>query len=126
MESKLPYHLTTLSTSTAKIMAWLPRLRLLSPLGDSQDPVATETLATPGSLRDAHNAACAWFLGPRAENADYFKMYVDTILNDVTQGRRNFAPEDEVSFCLSLVTGPSHDSDSSGLCRCKDCLFARV
>jgi hypothetical protein len=64
--------------------------------------VAAESLATPGSLRDAHNAACAWFLGPRAENADYFKTYVDIILNDVTQGRRNFAPEDEVSFCLSL------------------------
>lgn len=91
------------SNSLAKMITWLPRL-LLSPLNNGQGPTTPEPLATPGSLRDAHNAACAWFLGPKAENADCFKMYVETILNDLTQCRRNFSPEDEVS---SL--SPSHN-----------------
>jgi hypothetical protein len=83
-------------------MAWLPRLKLLSQLHDDQNSTTTGSLTAPGSLRDAHNAACAWFLGPKAENADYFKMHVETILNDVAQCRRNFAPDDEVSLCPSL------------------------
>jgi hypothetical protein len=77
-------------------MAWYPRrLSFLSPptgkQGSAKPPVA------PGSLMDVHNAACAWFLGPKAENADYLKIYVDKILNDLTQCRRNFSPQDQVS-----------------------------
>ena len=98
MESKPRPIPSTMPVSVAK---WLPRLRSFFPLRDGHD---TATLRSPpalGSLRDAHDAACAWFLGPKAENADYFKMSVETILNDVIQCRRNFAPEDEV--CVRLL-----------------------
>ena len=79
----------------------LPNLSLFSPSKDAQGPATSESLAVPGSLRDAHNAASAWFLGPKAENADYLKMFVETILTDLTQCRQNFAPEDEVSMMSS-------------------------
>lgn len=55
-----------------------------------------EPLSAPGSLRDTYDAACAWFLGPKAENADYLKMYVEIIINDLVKCRRNFSREDEV------------------------------
>jgi hypothetical protein len=98
MESK-PRHLpSTIPVSVAK---WLPRLSSIFPLRDGHDTATLRSPPAPGSLRDAHDAACAWFLGPKAENADYFKMSVETILNDVIQCRRNFAPEDEV--CVRLL-----------------------
>ena len=97
MESKPRSHPSALAVSVIK---WLPRLSSFFPLRDGHD---TATLGSPparGSLRDAHEAACAWFLGPKAENADYFRMFVDAVLDDVVQCRRNFAPEDEV--CIRL------------------------
>jgi hypothetical protein len=97
MESKLLNRPSTIPVSVAK---WLPRLSSFFPLSDGHDTAALRSPPTPGSLRDAHGAACAWFLGPKAENADYFKISVETILNDVIQCRRNFAPEDEVCFRL--------------------------
>ena len=97
---------STLFTPTAKMLTWLPRLSFFSPSKNRQDPATPESLAVPGSLRDAHNAASAWFLGPKAENADYLKMFVETILKDLTQCRQNVFPEDEVSTSLS----PSHDN----------------
>ncbi|KAN0127422.1 Pyridoxal phosphate-dependent transferase [Lactarius tabidus] len=92
MESKPRHRPSTIPASVAK---WLPRLSSFLPLRDGHDTPTLRSLPAPGSLRDAHDAACAWFLGPKAENADYFMMSVDTILNDVIQCRRNFAPEDE-------------------------------
>jgi hypothetical protein len=80
------------SVSVAK---WLPNLTSFFQLS-GHDTAPLRPLLAPGSLRDAHNSACAWFLGPKAENADSFRMSVDTILNDVIQSRRSFAPEDEV------------------------------
>ena len=105
MESKPRLRPSTLPVSVAK---WLPRLSKLFPLGDSHDIATLSSFpAASGSLRDAHEAACAWFLGPKAENADYFKVSVDTIMNDVIQCRRNFAPEDEVSIrLLGYCRGP--------------------
>jgi len=86
------------STSTANMLTRLPNPSFFSPSKDGQGPATSESLAVPGSLRDAHYAASAWFLGPKAENADYFKMFVETILTDLTQCRRNFAPQDEVGL----------------------------
>ncbi|KAH9983311.1 pyridoxal phosphate-dependent transferase [Russula compacta] len=100
------------SNSLAKMTTWLPRL-LLSPLNYGQDPTTPEPLATPGSLRDAHNAACAWFLGPKAENADYFKMYVETVLNDLTQCRRNFSPEDKDFVDAKIASSPAFKKSMS-------------
>ena len=101
MESELRRHLSTFSNSTAKMLTWLPTLSLFSLSNDGQDPATVEAHVLPGSLRDAHNATCAWFLGPKAENAEHFQMLVQTILEDFTQCRRNFAPEDKVSRLLS-------------------------
>ncbi|KAH9047668.1 pyridoxal phosphate-dependent transferase [Lactarius hengduanensis] len=92
MESKPSIPPSNLPVSVAK---WLPRLSLLFPSRDGHDTANLRPLPAPGSLRDTHNAACAWFLGPKAENADYFMTSVETILNDVIQCRRNFSPEDE-------------------------------
>ena len=112
------------STSTAKVLT-LPNPSLFPPLKDGQGPATSESLAVPGSLRDAHYAASAWFLGPKAENADYLKIFVETILTDLTQCRRNFAPEDEVG--LSPL---SHDELNkigyTGLHRRKNNLFSRI
>jgi hypothetical protein len=106
---------------------WLPNPSLFSLSKDGQGPATSESLAAPGSLRDAHYAASAWFLGPKAENADYFKTFVETILTDLTQCRRNFAPEDEVS-----ISSLPHDDSKlikigyTGLRRCKNNLFTRI
>ena len=97
MESKPRRRPSTLPLSVAK---WLPRLSSLYPLRDGHHTATLSSLPAPGSLSDSHDAACAWFLGPKAENADYM-MSVDIILNDVIQCRRNFAPEDEV--CIRLL-----------------------
>lgn len=129
MESELRRRLSNLSTSTstAKMLTWLPNPSLVSLSKDGQGPATSESLAVPGSLRDAHYAASAWFLGPKAENADYLKMFVETILTDLTQCRRNFAPEDEVS-----MSSLPHDHSKlikigyTGLRRCQNNLFTRI
>ena len=61
----------------------------------TRGPATPEPPSVPGS-RDAYEAACAWFLGPKAENADYLKMHVEVILNDLIQCRRNLSQDDEV------------------------------
>jgi hypothetical protein len=94
-------HLSTISASTAKLIRWIPRLSSLFLLNNARSPATPEPLSAPGSLRDAHDAACAWFLGPKAENADYLKTYAEIILNDLVQCRRNFSREDEVNKSLS-------------------------
>ncbi|KAH9019814.1 pyridoxal phosphate-dependent transferase [Lactarius pseudohatsudake] len=98
MESKPRIHP---STSPVSVVKWLPRLGSFFPLKNGHDTVTLRPLPVPSSLRDSHDAVCAWFLGPKAENVDYFMMSVETILNDVIQCRRNFAPEDKV--CISLI-----------------------
>jgi len=105
---------------------WLPNLSLFSPSNDGQCPATSESVnAVPGSLRDAHYAASAWFLGPKAENADYLKMFVETILEDLTQCRRNFAPEDEVSMLSSLLD-ELMKIGHAGLRRRKNCLVTHI
>jgi len=89
-----------MTTPTAKVMKWLPRLSSFL-LNNTRGLETPEPLSAPSSLRDAYEAACAWFLGPKAENADYLKMYVEIILNDLVQCRRNFSQDDEVRI-LSL------------------------
>ena len=85
---------------TAKVMKWLPRLSSFL-LNDMRGPTTPEPHSAPGSLRNAYEAACAWFLGPKAENADYFKIYVEIILNDLVQCRRDFTKDDDVRISSS-------------------------
>ncbi len=100
MEHILHYRSSTTTISTAKVMEWFPRLSSFM-FNNTRGPATPEPLSPPGSLRDTHEAACAWFLGPRAENADYLKMYVEIILDDLVQCRRNFSQDDEVSISSS-------------------------
>ena len=104
-ESRLSSRTLPVSVSITK---WLPNLRsffqLNGRLRDAAPLRPHPASGGPDSLRDAHNSACAWFLGPNAENADSFRMSVDTILNDVIQFRRNFALEDEVCVCILRVS----------------------
>jgi hypothetical protein len=97
MEPLLHHRSSAVSISIAKAMKWIHRLSSFFPLKNARGPAAPEPPSSLSSQRDAYDAACAWFLGPKAENADYLKMYVDTILNDLVQCRRNFHREDEVS-----------------------------
>ena len=91
----LHHRLLTMSISTAKVMKWIPCFSsFLS--NNTRGPLTPEPLSAPGSLRNAYEGACAWFLGPKAENADYLKMYVEVILNDLVQCRRNLSQDDEV------------------------------
>jgi hypothetical protein len=76
-------------------MEWLPCLSSFL-LNNTRGSTTPEPLSAPGSLRNAYETACAWFLGPKAENAEYLKMYVEIILNDLVQCRRNFSQDDEV------------------------------
>jgi hypothetical protein len=89
-----------MSIPTAAVMKWIPHLSSFFPLNNTRSPATVtpelEPLSAPGSQRDNYDAACAWFLGPKAENADYLKMYVETILNDLVQCRRTSFREDEV------------------------------
>jgi hypothetical protein len=95
LEPVLHHRLLTMSISTAKVTKWFPRLcSFLS--NNTRGPATPEPLSVPGSLRDTYEAACAWFLGPKAENADYLKVYVEVILNDLIQCRRNLSQDDEV------------------------------
>ena len=124
MESKPRHRPSTIPIPVAK---WLPRLSSFFPLRDGHDTPTLRPLPAPGSLSDAHDAACAWFLGPKAENANHFMMSVDTILNDVIQCRRNFAPEDEV--CVYFLEGdrrPYLGSILLGFRRRRSCLLACV
>ena len=82
--------------STAYVMKWFPRLSSLSLNNTTRHPATPEPLSAPSSLKDDYEAACAWFLGPKAENADCLKMFVETILNDLIQCRRNFSQDDKV------------------------------
>ncbi|KAA1469663.1 PLP-dependent transferase [Dentipellis sp. KUC8613] len=62
------------------------------------DPVRCSTSAPDAfaeSLREAHEAAGAWFLGPKAENGACFKKFVETILDDLIRCRRDYFPEDK-------------------------------
>ncbi|KAH9179372.1 pyridoxal phosphate-dependent transferase [Lactarius sanguifluus] len=95
MESKPSLPPSNLPVSVVK---WLPRLNLLFPSRD-----------------DAHDAACAWFLGPKAENADCFKTSVETILNDVIQCRRDFSPEDEDFVDAEAISSPAFKKSMSKL-----------
>ena len=97
MEPLLHHRPSTVSISTAKAMTWIHRLSSFFPLNNARGPATPEPLSIPCLQSDAYDAACAWFLGPKAENADYFKAYVETILNDLVQCRRNFFQEDKVS-----------------------------
>jgi hypothetical protein len=107
------------------MLTGLPNLGLFSLSADGQGPATSESLSVPGSLRDAHYAASAWFLGPKAENADYLKMFVETILADLTQCRRNFAPEDEVSMS-SLLHDEFIKIGRTGLRRRKNSLIIPI
>ena len=100
MKAVLLHRLLTMTISAAKVMKWLPRLGSFL-LNDTRGPATPELLPAPGSLRDAYEASCAWFLGPKAENADYLKMYVEIILNDLVQCRRNFSQDDQVRISPS-------------------------
>ncbi|KAI0270023.1 pyridoxal phosphate-dependent transferase [Gloeopeniophorella convolvens] len=115
MESTSRRRPSSLSMSAAKMMAWLPRLSALSSLSDEPEPTIAEPLNAPGSLQDAHNAAGAWFLGPKAENINHFKKYVDIILNDLTQCRRDFAPQDEDFVTSKMASSTAFKGSMSRL-----------
>ncbi|KAH9003900.1 pyridoxal phosphate-dependent transferase [Lactarius hatsudake] len=112
MESKPRIHP---STSPVSVVKWLPRLSSFFPLKDSHDTATLRPLPVPSSLRDSHDAVCAWFLGPKAENADYFMISVETILNDVIQCRRNFAPEDKDFIDAEALSSPAFRKSMSKL-----------
>ena len=48
------------------------------------------------SLRDRTKKLAAWFLGPKAENADVEEKLVSFILQDYFHWRRNYYPSDEI------------------------------
>ncbi|KAI9435576.1 pyridoxal phosphate-dependent transferase [Lactarius indigo] len=112
MESKPRIHPSTSPISVAK---WLPCLSSVFPLRDRHDTATLRSRPAHSSLRDAHNAACAWFLGPKAENANFFTTSVETILNDVIQCRRNFAPEDKDFVGTEATSSPAFTKSMSKL-----------
>jgi len=51
----------------------------------------------------------AWFLGPKAENADKLSSLVSYILKDYVHWRRNFFPNDQVSISRSQMRSEDFD-----------------
>lgn len=87
-------------------MKWFPRLSSFS-LNNTRGPATPEPFSAPGSLRDAYDSTCAWFLGPKAENADYLKTYVDVILNDLVQCRRDLSQDDGDFVDARIASSPA-------------------
>ncbi|ETW81515.1 hypothetical protein HETIRDRAFT_319093 [Heterobasidion irregulare TC 32-1] len=96
------------------MLRWLPRLSdLVGTLSTSRSTVS-ET-SPPGSLRDAHHAAGAWFLGPKAENAEYLQKFVGIILQDLTKCRKDFSPEDKDFIDPAMVSSQAFKDSMSKL-----------
>jgi hypothetical protein len=58
----------------------------------------------------ARDALRAWFLGPRAENADLFERLVTETLRDHVFWRRNYHPEDGVTIREVDKRSPGYDA----------------
>ena len=52
--------------------------------------------------REATKKLGAWFLGPKAENADLEEKMISYILQDYFHWRRNYFPSDEILITQSL------------------------
>ncbi|KAI0060318.1 pyridoxal-dependent decarboxylase domain protein [Artomyces pyxidatus] len=113
-----------LSNAYKMLNKWLPRLSEMassmgtpsgSPTGSPVAAAFDTTSNAPGSLRDAHNAAGAWFLGPKAENGEYFQRQVRVILEDLFKCRREFAPEDKKFIDSAMVSSQAFKDSMSTL-----------
>ena len=52
----------------------------------------------------SHQTICSLFLGPQAENFDYFKENVITILKEQRDARLNYFPEDGVVYLFFNIS----------------------
>ena len=59
-------------------------------------------MADDSSLRDATKKLGAWFLGPKAENAETEEKLISFILQDYFHWRRNYYPSDEIVIPQSM------------------------
>lgn len=59
-------------------------------------------MADDSSLRDQTKKLAAWFLGPKAENAEVEERLVSFILQDYFHWRRNYYPSDEIVIPQSV------------------------
>lgn len=50
----------------------------------------------------SHEAISSWFIGPQAENYEYFKRNVITILEGQRYARQSYSPDDGVSLQIKL------------------------
>ena len=57
--------------------------------------------ATTSQEDTSHQAVSSYFIGPQAENLQYFKDNLEIILEEQRYGRETYFPEDGVSspFC---------------------------
>ncbi|KAI0051057.1 PLP-dependent transferase [Auriscalpium vulgare] len=109
------------STTYRMLNRWLPRFSdLASSAGVSTSDPHTPSLADapqnePGSLQSAHDAAGAWFLGPRAENGEALEKYVGIILNDLFKCRKEFAPQDKDFIDGAMIRSHAFQASMSKL-----------
>ena len=59
-------------------------------------------MADDSHLRDETKKLAAWFLGPKAENAEIEEKLINFILQDYFHWRRNYYPSDEIVIPQSL------------------------
>lgn len=78
------------------------------PVPESQDPQASLS-------RNSREALRAWFLGPRAENADLLERLLTEALRDHVFWRRNYHPEDALSIREMDRRAPGYDEAVANL-----------
>ncbi|MCG8459730.1 MAG: hypothetical protein MI919_25900, partial [Holophagales bacterium] len=70
-----------------------------------------KTKAPTGSLlgdEEGNRQVAAWFLGPRAENADLFERLIVEALRDHSFWRRNFHPMDPPAITEEMKRDPGY------------------
>ena len=51
----------------------------------------------------SHEAISSWFIGPQAENYDFFKRNVIAILENQQKARQSYYPDDGVSLTNRII-----------------------
>ena len=68
-------------------------------------------------MKESDNRMKAWFLGPKAENADLMEKLIVDVFRDHVFWRRNFHPEDKRHISESDKRQPDYEDSMTQLQR---------
>ncbi|KZT22906.1 PLP-dependent transferase [Neolentinus lepideus HHB14362 ss-1] len=67
------------------------------------------------SFNEGHERVGSWFLGPKAENLDYFTKFFQIITEGMKNGRLQFGPDDAVSITNDIRTSQAFSDNMADL-----------